>query len=103
MNDKAELVLPIKYDYISPCFSNDLSFVSIKNKTGYINKNAEFVIPAKFETVTLFKYGFAQVKLDRNKKFGLINTKGNLILPFEFDSIYYIEPLAKSSLELSKI
>ncbi|EAH5231887.1 WG repeat-containing protein, partial [Campylobacter coli] len=63
INDKAELVLPIKYDYISPCFSNDLSFVSIKNKTGYINKNAEFVIPAKFETVTLFKYGFAQVKL----------------------------------------
>ena len=51
----------------------------------------------------LFKYGFAQVKLDRNKKFGLINTKGNLILPFEFDSIYYIEPLAKSSLELSKM
>ncbi|HEB7537256.1 TPA: WG repeat-containing protein, partial [Campylobacter coli] len=27
----------------------------------------------------------------------------DLILPFEFDSIYYIEPLAKSSLELSKM
>ncbi|WP_373274693.1 WG repeat-containing protein [Campylobacter lari] len=60
-------------------------------------------MPAKFETVTPFKYGFAQVKLDKNKKFGLINTKGDLVLPFDFDSIFYIEPLATSDSKLGKI
>lgn len=44
-----------------------------------------------------------EVKLVRYEKSGLINLKGDLILPFEFDSIYYIEPLAKSSVELSEM
>ncbi|MCR8677192.1 WG repeat-containing protein [Campylobacter sp. S4:11] len=103
INENAQLIVPIKFDYISPCFSNNLGFASDKNKVGYINKKGEFVIPAKFETVTPFKYGFAQVKLDKNKKFGLINTKGDLVLPFDFDSIFYIEPLATSDSKLGKI
>ncbi|MGJ0159269.1 WG repeat-containing protein, partial [Campylobacter coli] len=103
INDKAELIVPIKYDDISTCFSNDMYLVKTKGKIGFINKNAEFVIPNQFDVIVSFKYGFMEVKLVRYEKSGLINLKGDLILPFEFDSIYYIEPLAKSSLELSKM
>lgn len=99
INDKAELIVPIKYDDISTCFSNDMYLVKTKGKIGFINKNAEFVIPNQFDVIVSFKYGFMEVKLVRYEKSGLIN----LNLPFEFDSIYYIEPLAKSSVELSEM
>lgn len=103
INDKAELIVPIKYDDISTCFSNDMYLVKTKGKIGFINKNAEFVIPNQFDVIVSFKYGFMEVKLVRYEKSGLINLKGDLILPFKFDSIYYIEPLAKSSVELSEM
>ncbi|WP_257906790.1 WG repeat-containing protein [Campylobacter lari] len=43
INENAQLIVPIKFDYISPCFSNNLGFASDKNKVGYINKKGSLL------------------------------------------------------------
>ncbi len=68
-------------------------------KLGFINECGEIVINAKFESVTPFKNEIAIVhrgfeiiengpyKTQKGGKFGAIDKKGNLIIPYKFDFI----------------
>lgn len=58
-------------------FSEDLAAVKQNNKWGYINKNGEWVIPAKYQKVTRFSEGTAAV-LQGNEWF-FINKKDSIL------------------------
>lgn len=61
-------------------------------KWGYIDKYGKTKIKFKYPETNEFKDGYAQISMDMSlKNFGLINTKGKLILPFEYD--YGFEPV----------
>jgi hypothetical protein len=53
-----------------------------KNKWGFVNKNNEWVIKAKFSEVKNFKEGLACVRV--KKKWGFINTQGKKAIPFQY-------------------
>ena len=59
---------------------------------GYIDKYGNTKIGFKYKETGEFQNGYANVALDMNRRnFGLINKKGKLILPFEYD--YGFEPV----------
>ncbi len=55
--------------------------------TGYINKNAETVIPFDYSSGTDFKNGYAKVKDKNTKLYGIIDLNGNYIVPPEYSYI----------------
>ena len=59
---------------------------------GYIDKYGKTKIGFKYKETEEFEKGYVQVAQDMNRhNFGLINKKGKLILPFEYD--YGFEPV----------
>ena len=57
---------------------------------GYIDKRGEFVIPPLFESANAFLDGGAVVM--RDGKFGVIDSNGDTVVPFEYYSIDYKAP-----------
>lgn len=92
-------LLPFKYKMVFP--SPDSSLVTCNDYSGWsvINtKNMVVVVDAgKFELIEGFHYGYARVK--NNGKWGIINTKGKLVLNTEYESMFpwyeWIAPTTK--------
>ena len=90
-NMKGEMVIPAKYTSAS-AFSEDLSHVYVKGKSGYINTKGEIVIPLIYQDASNFINGTASVSvLDTVngtivKRFFMINKKGEKISE-DFDYI----------------
>lgn len=66
-------------------FINDRAWVQSGNKFGYINQQAELVIPFDFDVASDFENGYAIAR--KNGKFGCIDASGKTVLPFEYDGI----------------
>lgn len=62
--------------------------VNGKLKFCYINPDGKEVIAPKYDRAQLFEFGLAAVM--QNNKWGIINTKGEMILPFNYE---YLEVL----------
>ena len=73
-------------------FPNNTLFARKENeKWGFVNKNGNIVVEAKYDKVTEFnEYGFAGVKLD--EKWGVINSKGEEVLTPTYTLNEEIEP-----------
>jgi hypothetical protein len=67
-------------------FSENLFVVQNDNKWGYADTSGILYIDCKFEYAGKFSNGFAPVKL--NEKYGLIDIRGKIIIPFIYDNIY---------------
>lgn len=61
-------------------FSEDLCAVIQNEKTGYMNKSGEVVIPYQFEFARNFSGGLAAITLVKNGKFGYIDAHGRTII-----------------------
>jgi len=57
------------------------------NDFGYANYKGEIVIPGPYYSATSFIGGYASVK-NEDMKAGIINTKGEIIVPFKYDATY---------------
>jgi hypothetical protein len=55
------------------------------NKFGYIDRNGNIVIPARFEDARDFSEGLATVKI--GDKYGCIDSSGKVVIPPQFDFI----------------
>lgn len=64
-------------------FNEGLISVYIDGKWGFINKDGEVAIEAKYDLATNFSCGLATVGIDG--KFGYINAKGEIVIPLQFD------------------
>lgn len=53
---------------------------------GYIDKTGKMVITPRFETAGQFHGGLARVKDQETGKWGMIDTSGNVVIPFEYGS-----------------
>ena len=76
------LVIPCKYG-VAGYFSDGLAPVN----DGYINKTGKTVIPRKddWNEILEFREGLAPVR-NKDAKWGFIDTKGDVIIPFEWKS-----------------
>ena len=95
INKKGEVVIPLKFDdqfFGDPTFNNGLAVMGVGDdnvyatRFGYINKEGEYVIKPQFDKANPFKKGVAMVEKD--KKVGIINTKGEFIIPMMYDETY---------------
>ncbi len=62
-----------------------------KSKWGYADNFGEFIIQPRYDSAKKFYDGFAYVM--KNNKVGLLNRKGDLLIPTEYDRILYDETL----------
>ena len=73
-------------------FSGDYARVIDGNITGYLDKNGDILDGLNFTGGTDFNNGYAIVQL--GTKYGIINTRGEKILPVEYDKIKVNENIA---------
>ncbi len=81
------LRVPLKYDRIFYNSQNGekLIRVTLNNKTGFLNlSNYTERIPLIYDHADDFRHGLAAVEL--GGKHGVIDKKGNIVLPFEYDN-----------------
>lgn len=55
-------------------------------KNGCINKRGDVIFPFIYDMIGLYKYGFVVASL--NNRIGVLDSAGNTIVPFEYNSIY---------------
>lgn len=104
INSKAEeLLTPFLFDNGPDYYSEKLARFVENGKMGFFDEACKKVIPADFDFVLPFENGFAQVcngcslKWEEEHsrivggKYGLINKKGKVILPTEYDAIQSID------------
>ncbi|MEO1256938.1 MAG: WG repeat-containing protein, partial [Bacteroidota bacterium] len=66
------------------------------DKYGFCNRNKQIIIQPKFDQASLFNHGYSSVSIDGKR--GLINTSGDLILPF---SASYKSPVNSNLFQIS--
>jgi hypothetical protein len=90
-NTGREIVAP-KYYYAND-FSDGLAAVSADGfRWGYIDKTGHEVLPQQYKFARDFKGGYAVAKIEKGvySYYGLINKKGEEVIPAEFDDIIHV-------------
>ncbi|HEC1758418.1 TPA: WG repeat-containing protein [Campylobacter lari] len=60
-------------------------FCNTKTKYGFIDKQGNLVIEAKYDVINDFNEGLARVEL--NEEYGFIDKQGNLVIETEYDVV----------------
>lgn len=76
-----------------PFNSNLMLYNELNQECYFFNKSGQQAIPQKFKTAFAFSEGLAPVSKD-GKKFGYINPKGEVIIPFIYE---YIRPFVNGT------
>mgnify|MGYP002624379884 CR=1 FL=1 len=99
MDYAGRLVFPVEYHNIKPAFGNKRLY-TIVNRGGrhaVMTVEGEEIVPyGRYDYIGGFDNGFARVKIgevtngrnDSDCKWGLINEKGDEVLPVEYDNIW---------------
>ena len=90
IDEKKKEVIDLKY-LRAKDFKNGIAQVSLDGKYfGFINKQGKTVIPLEFED---FGYEFRDGVINAKKqgKWGLLNNKGKILVPFQYDYIRFPE------------
>ncbi|MCF0217976.1 MAG: WG repeat-containing protein [Malacoplasma sp.] len=77
-------VSKIPYQFVD--FNDEILLVKHNNKYFYLNLKLEKLFDNQFENATIFIDQFASVC--QNKKWGIVNKKGRIIVDFQYDKIY---------------
>lgn len=90
INKSGEIVIPAQYSYVDN-FSEGLAYVVNDETMGFVDKTGKIVIDTKgkYSSGGEFKKGFCVV-IDDSDLMGIVNKKGDVIIPFE----YVINPLS---------
>jgi hypothetical protein len=110
INSKGEeLLTPFLFDNGPDYYSEKLARFVENGKMGYFDEACKKTIPASFDFVMPFEEGFALVcngcttKREEEHsrivggKYGLINKRGKVVLPTEFDAIISIDSKKKQA------
>jgi len=94
IDEKGKFVVPANYTELHDRFSCGLLGVCRVHKGGYVNKRGKEIIPLKYTTPLCLPV-FAENGLvarvecrdewDFHAKWGYLDTKGNIVIPFQFD------------------
>lgn len=94
INDKGQVIIPIKYDYIDEHSDNDLILVEKDGKCAFMNKKGEHLTEYKYirnphnTLATWDKHGWLTLGNLQTNKCGIIDKQLNVIIPFNYDGIY---------------
>ena len=99
INHKGDMLLEPIYYHMIPAIGNKRLFTVQNNdrQYGVITADGVEIIPfGKYDWIDGFDKGLARVKLgkvsngikDNNAKWGLVNERGNIVLPIEYDDIW---------------
>lgn len=99
LNYKGEEILPLEYWQITSSLHTPTLFTVLKTdgNFGVVTSNGEIVVEyGKYDYIDGFDiHGLARVKLTITEcdnsvksKFGIINSRGNIVLPIEYDNIW---------------
>lgn len=95
------VILPIEYDAINHTdnYTKEDGFPLLltKNNKAALYQNHKFYTEFIYDSMTNF---FNKIKVEQNKKFGLLNDKGIILIPIEYDTIEYNKKTKK--IEASK-
>jgi len=84
------VILPLEYDSINYTenYTKEDGFVLIltKNNKSALYQNLKFYTEFIYDSMTNF---FNKIKVEQNKKFGLMDDKGIILIPIEYDTIEY--------------
>lgn len=83
---KTRINATAKYDQVGYCFSNSLLAVKSNGKWGFINDDNQLIIPFQFIEKPIFEGDYARAYIAKHCC-GLIDVRGNVIIPFEFDNV----------------
>ena len=73
------------------------------HRTGYINKQGEFVIQPQFGGAFPFKEGMALIKNGAKEKYGYIDKSGRIVVPVQFHNAFdFSEGLAMVTVEMDE-
>lgn len=90
------VILPLEYDAINYTenYTKEDGFVLIltKNNKSALYQNLKFYTEFIYDSMTNFH---SSIKIEKDKKYGLMNAKGKIILPIEYDSIEYNRKIKK--------
>lgn len=99
MDYSGRLVFPVEYHGIKPAFGNKRLY-TVANRSGkyaIVTVDGEEIVPyRRYDYIGGFDNGYARVKIgevtngrvDSGAKWGLINEKGDEVLPVEYDDIW---------------
>ena len=80
------VILTILSFFILGCANNKVvAPVKYDGKYGFIEKSGKWFLEPKFDSISNFTNGFAEVY--KNGKSGMINPKGELVIPYSYDFI----------------
>lgn len=84
------VILPLEYDAINYTenYTKEDGFVLIltKNNKSALYQNRKFYTEFIYDSMTVF---FSKIKVEQNKKFGLMDDKGVILIPIDYDTIEY--------------
>jgi hypothetical protein len=63
---------------VYPCYKNGL--------WGFVDEKKNFLVQPQYSDAREFVYGLAAVQ--KNKKWGAVNTKGKIIIPIQYDRVF---------------
>jgi hypothetical protein len=81
-----EITIKKKYDSIG-IFKEGFAPVAINGKWGYINQNADEVIPPDYEEVSVYGYSEGLVAVKKNNQWGFVDTTGAVRIPIQYDMV----------------
>lgn len=82
--DGTEFKIPYGYNIVS--YSNGIILLEKDERYGYMNYTGAWIAQPIYTNATTFSEGLAVLTLS-NGKMGMIDTKGNIIVPFQYDHI----------------
>jgi hypothetical protein len=84
------VILPLEYDAINYTdnYTKEDGFPLLltKNNKAALYKNRKFYTEFIYDSMTNF---FNKIKVEQNKKFGLMDDKGIILIPIEYETIEY--------------
>ncbi len=79
-----ELIIPIKYNSITSILDNNILAVDKEKKRTIYTANGDILIPPIYDNITPLNGHFL---VEKNEKFGLLNTKNETVFPIKYKSI----------------
>ena len=110
-NGNGEEILPVIYDHIRFGHGSDVFSVEKDYKHAVVNAKNEYIVePGIYDYIDGFEKGYARVKIGKepsnfknnSNQWGLINEKGEVVLPIEYESIWNFYGKDYSTIVLEK-
>lgn len=89
------VILPLEYDsinYLTNYSSDGILLVLTKNNKNALYTNRKFFTEFDYDSMTSFQ---SSIKVEKDKKYGLMDAKGKIILPIDYDTIEYNKKVKK--------